>query len=121
MTLKSTFKLALLSLLLNSSGVLAADNSAVLGQWDLSLNLQGNEIPINLTITEDTDGLGGTWTSPRATNTLSDVSLVGDTLSFSMQTQQGSLKVSFELEGDTLNGGLSTPQGNLPIVGKKSS
>ena len=42
-------------------------------------------------------------------------------MSFSMQTQQGSLKVSFELEGDTLNGGLSTPQGNLPIVGKKSS
>ena len=121
MALKSIFKLALLSLLLNSSGVLAADNCAVLGQWDLSLNLQGNEIPINLTITEDTDGLGGTWTGPRATNTLSDVSLAGDTLSFSMQTQQGSLKVSFELEGDTLNGGLSTPQGNLPIVGKKSS
>ena len=39
MTFKSTFKFALLSLLLNSSGVLAADNSAVLGQWDLSLNL----------------------------------------------------------------------------------
>ena len=53
MTLKSTFKLALVSLLLNSSGVLAADNSAVLGQWDLTLNLQGNEIPVNLTITED--------------------------------------------------------------------
>jgi len=121
MTFKSTFKFALLSLMLNSSGVLAADNSAVLGQWDLSLNLQGNKIPINLIITEDTDGLGGTWTGPQATNTLSDVSLVGDTLSFSMQTQQGSLDISFELEGDTLNGGLSTPQGNLPVVGKKSS
>jgi len=118
---KNIFKLALLSLLLTSSGVFAADNSAVLGQWDLSLNLQGNEIPINLTITEDGDGLGGTWTGPQATNVLSDVSLAGDTLSFSMQTQQGSLKVSFELEGDTLSGGLSTPQGNLPIVGKKSA
>jgi hypothetical protein len=82
---------------------------------------EGNEIPINLTITEDGDGLGGTWTGPQATNVLSDVSLAGDTLSFSMQTQQGSLKVSFELEGDTLSGGLSTPQGNLPIVGKKSA
>ena len=121
MTLKSTFKLALLSLLLNSSGVLAADNSAVLGQWDLSLNLQGNEVLVKLTITEDGDGLGGTWAGPQATNALSDVSLAGDTLSFSMQTQQGSLNVSFELEGDTLSGGLSTPQGNLPIVGKKSA
>ena len=118
---KNIFKLALLSLLLTCSGVVAADNSAVLGQWDLTVNLQGNEIPINLTITEDAEGLGGTWTGPQATNTLSDVSLVGDTLSFTMPTQQGSLDVSFELEGDTLNGGLSTPQGNLPIVGKKSS
>ena len=121
MTLKSIFKLALLSLLLTSSGVFAADNSAVLGQWDLTLNLQGNEIPVNLTITEDTDGLGGTWTGPQGANTLSDVSLVGDTLSFSMQTQQGSLNVSFELDGDTLNGGLASPMGNLPVVGKKSS
>ena len=121
MTLKSTFKLALLSLLLNSSGVLAADNSAVLGQWDLSLNLQGNEIEINLTITEDGDGLGGTWAGPAATNTLSDVNFDGDSLSFSMQTQQGSLNVSFELEDDILNGSLSTPMGNLPIVGRKSS
>ena len=118
---KNIFKLALLSLLLNSSGVFAADNSAVLGQWDLSLNLQGNEIPINLTITEDGEGLGGAWKGPQAINALSDVSLVGDTLSFSMQTQQGSMKLSFELEGDTLNGSLSTPQGDLPIVGKKAA
>lgn len=118
---KIIFKLALLSLLLTSSGVFAADNSTVLGQWDLGLNLQGNEIAINLTITEDGDGLGGTWTGPQATNVLSDVILTGDTLSFSMQTQQGSLKASFELEGDTLNGSLSTPQGDLPIVGKKSA
>ena len=121
MTLKITLKLALLSLLLNSSGMLAADNSAVLGQWDLSLNLQGNEIPVKLTITEDADGLGGTWAGPQATNVLSDVSLAGDTLSFSMQTQQGSLEVSFELEGDTLSGGLSTPRGDLPVTGKKSA
>lgn len=118
---KNVFKLALLPLLLTFSGVFAADNSAVLGQWDLSLNLQGNNISINLSITEDTDGLSGTWTGPQATNTLSDVSFGGDTLSFTMQTQQGSLDVSFELEGDTLSGGLSTPQGNLPIVGKRSS
>ena len=121
MTLKITLKLALLSLLLNSSGMLAADNSAVLGQWDLSLNLQGNEIPVKLTITKDGDGLSGTWAGPQATNVLSDVSLAGDTLSFSMQTQQGALKVSFELEGDTLSGGLSTPQGDLPVTGKKSA
>ena len=121
MTLKNIFKLALLSLLLNSSGVFAADNSAVLGQWALALTIQGQEIPITLTITENGDGLGGTWKGPQNTNALSDVSLTGDTQSLSMQTQQGSIKVSFELEGYTLNGSLSTPQGDIPIVGKKSA
>ena len=121
MTLKNIFKLALFSFLLNSSAVLAADNSAVLGKWTLELSVQGQQVLVNLTIAEDGDGLGGTWAGPAATNTLSDVNFDGDSLSFSMQTQQGSLNVSFDLEDNTLNGSLSTPMGNLPIVGRKSS
>ena len=60
MKLKSTFKLILFSLFLNSPGVLAADNSAVLGQWVLDMFVQGEKVPINLTIAEDGDELGGT-------------------------------------------------------------
>ena len=121
MALKSIFKLALFSLLLNSSGVFAADNSAVLGQWALDMSVQGNAISINLTIAEDGDGLRGTWAGPAGTNTLSDVNFDGDSLSFSMQTQQGTMNASFDLEDNTLNGSLSSPMGNLPIVGRKSS
>ena len=44
MTLKSIFKRALLSLLLNRSGVFAADNSAVLGQWVLDLSVKGPQL-----------------------------------------------------------------------------
>ena len=59
MALKYFFKLALLSLRLNSSGVFAADNSAVLGQWAPDMSVQGQKVSIDLTITEDGDGLGG--------------------------------------------------------------
>ena len=121
MTLKNIFTLALFSLLLISSAVFAADNSAVLGKWTLDMSVQGQPVLVNLTIAEDGDGLGGTWAGPVATNTLSEVNFDGDSLSFSMQTQQGSLNVTFDLEDNMLNGSLSTPMGNLPIVGRKSS
>jgi hypothetical protein len=102
LTLKNTFKLALVSL--SSLSILLGANAQESGEVE------------GLAFLAQSDMEG-----PQATNVLSDVSLAGDTLSFSMQTQQGSLNVSFELEGDTLSGGLSTPQGNLPIVGKKSA
>jgi len=51
MTLKNIFTLAVLSLLINSSGAFAADNSAVVGKWDMELSFQGQGVTINLTIT----------------------------------------------------------------------
>jgi len=50
MTLKNIFKFAVFSLLLNSSGVFAADYSAVLGKWDIELNIQGQDVTISITM-----------------------------------------------------------------------
>ena len=121
MTLKNIVKLSLLSLLLNSSAVFAADNSAIVGKWDIDLNFQGQSVTISITITENGDELGGTWVGPQNTLPLSDVSFVGDTLSFSRETQRGASQISLKLEGNTLTGSLTTPQGDLPIVAKKST
>ena len=121
MTLKNTFRLALLCTLIGSGGALAADNSVIVGQWSLVLSVQGQTVPISLTISEDGDELGGTWVGAMGSNTLSGVNFDGNALSFSMQTQQGSMSVSFELKDNTLDGGLASPMGNLPVVGKKSS
>ena len=121
MIIKNTVKLVLLPLLLISGGVFAADNSTVVGQWSLELSVQGQTVPISLTISEDGDRLGGTWVGPAGSNTLSGVNFDGNTLSFSMQTQQGSMSVSFELKDNTLDGGLASPMGDLPVVGKKCS
>ena len=120
MTIKSIFQLAVLSLLLNSS-VFAVDNSTVVGKWDIELNFQGRGVTINLTKTENGDELGGTWAGPRGSTPLSDVSFVGDTLTFSRETQRGVTQISLKLEGNTLTGSLTTPRGDLPIVAKKST
>ena len=120
MTIKSIFQLAALSLLLNSS-VFAVDNSTVVGKWDIELNFQRRGVTINLTITENGDELGGTWAGPRGSTPLSDVSFVGDTLTFSRETQRGVTQISLKLEGNTLTGSLTTPRGDLPIVAKKST
>lgn len=121
MTIKRIFQLAVLSVLLNGN-VFAADNSAVVGKWDIELNFQGQGVMINLTITENGDELGGTWASPRGSTPLSDVSFVGDTLSFSREGFQGGVtQMSLKLEGNTLTGSITTPGGDLPIVAKKST
>ncbi|HAJ75560.1 MAG TPA: hypothetical protein DCM64_03805 [Gammaproteobacteria bacterium] len=87
----------------------------------MDLNRQGQAATINLTITENGGELGGTWQGPRNTQALSDVSFVGDTLTYSIQTRQGAIQMSFKLGGNTLNGSLSTPQGDLNLVAKKST
>ena len=97
------------------------ENSAVMGQWVFNLDLQGQKSSINLTITENEGKLGGTWVALQGAYTLSDVSFVGDTLSFFLETLQGSRTVSFELKDSLLIGSLSTPRGEQQIVGRKSS
>ena len=73
MTLKRDVKFALFFLLLNSSWVFAADNSIVLGEWALEMSVQEEKISVNLIITEDSGGLGGTWVSSDSASSLSDV------------------------------------------------
>ena len=74
MTLKNIFTLALFSLLLNSSAVFAADNSAVLGKWtlDMSVHLRKNQSWFLSPRARWRWTTGGTWAGPVATNTLSD-------------------------------------------------
>ena len=114
MTLKNIFTLALFSLLLNSSAVFAADNSAVLGKWTLDMSVQGQQVLVNLTIAEDGDGLGGTKRVQLLLIHCLKLTLTETFAIIFMQTQQGSLNVTFDLEDNMLNGSLSTPMGNLP-------
>ena len=102
--------------------VLAADNAAVVGKWDMELNFQGQAVTITLTINETAAGLGGTWGSPQGTTDLSEVSFDGETLKFTRIGRTGeSVQTSMKLENGMLNGSLTTPGGDMPLTAKKSA
>lgn len=107
--------------LLSGTGF-AADNSAVLGKWDLEFDVQGQTIAIALTVAEGQNGLEGTWAGPQGSTPVSNVSFDGELLKFSRTGPQGqALDMSFTVTGDTLSGVLNSPAGELPVTGKKSS
>lgn len=121
MSLRKTAALvAFLFATLMSSLSFAADNSAVLGKWNIELSFQGQSVNIDLTINQGQNGLEGTWAGPQGATPLSDVSYEGDTLTFTRTGQQGPMTMSFKVAGDTISGNLTTPGGDLPVTGKKS-
>jgi|GEM_PF-476391 len=98
----------------------AADNAAVIGKWDIALELQGQAVTIGLTVAQGANGLEGTWTGPQRSTPLSDVKYEGDTLTFTRTGQQGPVAMSFKVAGDTMTGTLATPGGDMPVTAKKT-
>ncbi len=114
----SSFVLAVAMLGANAS--FAADNAAVIGKWDIALNMQGQAVAIALTVAQGASALEGTWAGPMGSTPISDVSFDGETLTFTRTGQQGPMTMSFKVAGDTITGTLTTPGGDMPITGKKA-
>ena len=93
----------------------AADNSAVLGKWSASLEVQGQTRDISFTFAETDGKLGGITSTPRGDQDLSDVAWDGTTLTFvrsiERQGQSFSLNYSATVDGDKMNVTMTTPRG----------
>ncbi len=112
--------LVLVVAMLGANASFAADNAAVIGKWDIALNMQGQAVVIALTIAQGASALEGTWAGPMGSTPISDVSFDGETLTFTRTGQQGPMTMSFKVAGDTITGTLTTPGGDMPITGKKA-
>lgn len=100
---------------------MAADNSSIVGAWNMEVDIQGQPLPLTLMITESDEGLGGTVGSPDfGESVLSKVSFDGSSLTFTTDDQQGGMvDVTLELEDGDLTGKAATGTGDLPIVAKR--
>jgi hypothetical protein len=120
------FVLALAFAVVLAHAALAADDAAVKGTWKCSMEFQGQPVDVTLEIKDaEGGGLTGTWTSPRGTDTLSDVKWDGKQLTFSRtvnrQGQEFKVDHSATVTGDTLEGKMVLPQREVPFTGKKAS
>jgi hypothetical protein len=119
-------------------GTLQGDPNTIAGEWQLNVTVPPREIVDKLTITQDANGvLDGKWTSQRGENTISNMKLDGNKLTFTRKSKMGEMEfeMTYEgtVEGDQIKGAFmsnfgereanaaraaSQPQGNKEEIKK---
>jgi len=81
-------------------GILQGDPNTIEGEWQLNTTIPPREIIDKLTITKDANGvLEGKWTSPRGENTISNMMLDGNKLTFIRKSKMGEMEFEMNYEG----------------------
>ncbi|MBN1391185.1 MAG: hypothetical protein JW947_00100 [Sedimentisphaerales bacterium] len=81
-------------------GALQGDPNTIAGEWQLNVTVPPREIVDTLTITKDVNGvLEGKWTSQRGENTISDMKLDGNKLTFTRKSKMGEMEFEMTYEG----------------------
>jgi len=103
-----------------------ADNSAVLGEWDITIEddyFNEADIEITLVIEEDDGELTGTWESERGDDDIEDVEWNGKTLSFVRELEFMGRDVDVEhtakVTGDSLEGEMEFPRREIDFSGER--
>ena len=110
-----------------TSAALAADNKAVVGKWEITIeasDFEEADVEITLEIEQDKDGsLTGTWTTPRGDDDLEDVEWDGKTLTFTREIDFRGREIEVEhtakVTGDTLEGEMEFPRTEVDFSGKR--
>ena len=106
---------------------LAANNSAVLGTWNITIedeDFEEADLEITLEIEEDDDGeLTGTWETDRDDYDLEDLEWDGVTLSFVRELEimgrDFDVEHSAKVTGDTLEGEMELPRREVEFSGER--
>ena len=114
-----------LAVLLTSAAL--ADDAAVLGTWEITIDdedFEDADLEITLVIEKDEDGgLTGTWTTERGEDDLEDVEWDGKELTFLRLLEVLDREVEVEhtarIKGDTLEGEMELPLREVEFSGKR--
>jgi hypothetical protein len=91
----------------------SAEPADVSGGWDLSIDFQGQQIPVSLTLVQDGSKANGSLETMLGTGKISDGKVNGNKLSAAAQTEIQGETVEFiingTVDGDTISGTLSAP------------
>ena len=103
----------------------AADNAPVLGKWTSMAQTQQGTFEVVYEFTEVDGELKGTWSNPRNSGDLKNVSWDGETLKFGREVGRGgqTFNLNFEatVDGDTMTGKMITPRGEREFTANRSS
>lgn len=102
----------------------AADNSKVVGTWNIEAMYKGEMMKITLKLEEKDGKLAGTWIGPHRTNELSDVAWDGTALTFVRNVDHEGKQVGIHykatVSGDDMKGTILQPgEGEYPFTAKR--
>ncbi len=104
---------------------LAADNAPVLGKWTSMTETPQGTFEVVFEFTEVEGELQGTWSNPRNSGDLMDVSWDGEMLKFGREVGRGgqtfNLNYEASIDGDTMTGKMVTPRGEREFTANRSS
>ena len=104
---------------------LAADNATVLGKWTTMTETPQGTFEVVYQFTEVDGELKGTWSNPRRSGDLKNVSWDGETLKFGREVGRGgqtfNLNFKATVDGDTMTGKMITPRGEREFTATRSS
>ena len=90
----------------SSASSTASDSelAALVGTWNMSMEMNGRTMESTMTLSRTDNGLSGTWTARGQTISLEDVSFDGKTLTFVRSMGQRSLNFTGTVKGDAITG-----------------
>ncbi|MBI1784658.1 hypothetical protein HYR69_05890, partial [Candidatus Sumerlaeota bacterium] len=113
------------ALLLGAGSAWAGGASAILGDWAMKMDYQGNLIDAKLNFTEKDGKLAGKWSSQRGDNELTNIKFEGNKVTFTrtikLQDQTFDLEYEGVIEGDKITGKYTTPMGDMTANGVRQS
>lgn len=122
--MRQTILIAASILLALAPTALAADNAPVLGKWVAPTETRQGTVDMVYEFTEADGELKGTWSNPRRSGDLTDLSWDGEMLKFGRQVNAGgrSFNLNFEatVDGDAMTGKMITPRGEREFTANRS-
>ena len=97
----------------------------VTGTWELSLDFQGQKVPVTLVLNQDGDTVSGTIETVLGSGAIEDGKIAGSRLTATARTEIQGQSVDFSItgsvDGDSIAGALSAPiiPDSLPFEGKR--
>ena len=88
------------------------------GVWNLTIDFQGQAVPVTLTLKQDNAKVSGTLDSAMVKGEMTDAKVSGNKIIGVVKTQMGGqameLNISGTVEGDTMKGTVTIPMPGAP-------
>ncbi len=103
----------------NYETVQSGETADIAGNWNLLLEIQGQQLPVNLILSQENENVSGKMDSMLASGEISDGKIIGNRFTATAKTEMRGQRIELEITGvvenNSLNGTVTTSLIPMPI------